>query len=214
MSGQTSRYGFRFQDLYLLHQVFMDIANKKREEISGNSHRERKFGVEARTPETRTTDWDILVIDDEEHRVLEVKSGAVDQKDRVNFWLRIREEIFQSEKKGKNVYPGLVINSDNLPVALKAWSDLSKRTSFDDYDQWTVPHDPPKRVATEKQLIEEALHWICSAKSSGKTKLVSKVSKKMALSVLLRFKLFQVSGKDLEQKIELMIETLTFITEP
>ncbi|PFR51063.1 hypothetical protein [Bacillus cereus] len=214
MSGQTSRYGFRFQDLYLLRQVFMDIADKKRDEITGTAHITKKFGVEARTPDTGTTDWDILVIDDEKHRVLEVKSGAVDQKDRVSFWLRIREEIFQAKQKEDNIHPGLVINSDNLPVALQAWSHLSERTSFDDYNQWTVPLEPPKRVATEKQLIDEALHWICSAKVSGKRELVSKVSKEKALSVLLRFKLYQVSGKDLEQKIESMIERLTFITEP
>ncbi|WML51703.1 hypothetical protein RCG17_20035 [Neobacillus sp. PS3-12] len=213
MSGQTSRFGFRFQDLYLLRQVFMDIANQKRDEIAGKVHKEKQFGVEARTPVTGTTDWDILVIGDEKHTVLEVKSGAVSQKDRVSFWLRIREEIFHVEQK-ESIYPGLVINSDNLPAAFEALSQLSERANFDDYNKWTVPLEPPKRVAKEKQLIEEALYWICSAKASGERKLVSKVSKEFALSVLARFKLFLVSGKELEQKVESMIERLTFITEP
>ncbi|MED4060915.1 hypothetical protein [Priestia megaterium] len=214
MSGQTSRYGFRFQDLYLLREVFMDIANKKSSEITGTVHKERRFGVEARRPNTGTTDWDILVIDDEKHSVLEVKSGAVNPKDRASFWLRIREEIFQSSQTDNNIYPGLVINSDNLPSAFKAWFALSERTSFTKNNQWTVPLEPPKRVATEKQLINEALYWICSAKTAGVRKLRSKVSKKKALSVLLNFKLHVISGRELEQKIESMIERLTFITVP
>ncbi|MGG4110314.1 hypothetical protein ABEV76_06485 [Bacillus subtilis] len=214
MSGQTSRYGFRFQDLYLLEQIFLDIASRKKDEISGKVHKEKKFGVEAQTPDTGTTDWDILVIDDEKHKVLEVKSGAVNQKDRVSFWLRIREEIFQTDIKPNDISPGLVINSDKKPAALQAWLDLSKRTSFDNNTNWKIPNEAPKRVATETQLIDEALYWICSAETIGERVLSSKVSKDKALSVLLQFKLYQVSGKNLEQKVESIIERLTFIPEP
>ncbi|PSA89253.1 hypothetical protein C6370_19950 [Bacillus atrophaeus] len=214
MSGQTSRYGFRFQDLYLLEQIFLDIASRKKDEISGKIHKEKKFGVEAKTPDTGTTDWDILVIDDEKHKVLEVKSGAVNQKDRVSFWLRIREEIFQTDIKPNDISPGLVINSDKKPVALQAWLDLSERTSFDNNTNWKIPNEAPKRVATETQLIDEALYWICSAETIGERVLSSKVSKDKALSVLLQFKLYQVSGKSLEQKVESIIERLTFIPEP
>src|SRR5690606_7657419 len=111
---------------------------------------------ETRTPSLGTTDWDILIIDDGEYRVLEVKSGAIGRKDRRNFWLRIRKEIFQAKQKGYQFYPGLVINLDNKPNAFKAWSDLSERTDFDKFKQLTVPQKAPKRVENEKQLIKEA----------------------------------------------------------
>jgi len=213
MSGQIARTGFRYQDLYL----FIEVLNVVRDSYSDAwqscssdilaalNKLPFRFGIEANTRSVQflnnqdgqpTLDWDVLIEDSNSLSLIEVKSGKIAKDDRKIFWLRLRRELAQQRASAKSFIPALVIDPDHCKNA-EIWTKLA--TAAQNLET-PVPSAPPARVNTPKQLLEEALYWLCSQDPAvGADIERSEVSH--AIDVLSRFRLKSWRIEDLDQAV-------------
>ena len=133
MSGTIARYGFRYQDIYLLIRIFSYLKECRLAELEEKEKPvEITFGIESPLMrKSENSDWDVLVLQGKVYEIIEVKSGAVSKDDRRRFWLRLRESLINNIDEKDKVKPKLVIDPDNPPAALKAWRALSEEENLD-----------------------------------------------------------------------------------
>lgn len=212
MTGQISRFGFRYQDLYLLRLVLEKIKDELISKINNtaNLSSQLKFGVEA---EVGQKDWDILIIKDKKHELIEVKSGEVTKDDRKTFWLRLRKELNNSGNKPEEIYPILVI-SDPTITAYNEIKSLSQKTNFDGIK---IPTQEINRISSDESLVEEALYWLSGvtieSKKNNKDQEIKKdhgitVPEITAKKALSRFSLREIPKDKLESELENAISLL------
>ncbi len=211
MSGQTSRSGFLFSDIYLLDLALRDSLDVDLSILSGQADGKPKYGIEASIKDGDDKDWDVLVIETDKCRVQEVKSGAISAQDRRVFWLRIRSLV--SDNGHEKVVPQLVVNSENRPAAFPAWQGL--RAHAISVSALQLPKDSPKdHVTNVEKLMEEALWWMCCAthiKSSDKKerKIASRVVEPAtALRLLRSFDLILVEKSKLDEALSIKLSRL------
>jgi hypothetical protein len=119
-----------------------------------------RFGIEAKTVvvnDCQVPAWDIVLVTSSNREVVEVKSGEISRLDRHAIWRRLRREL--SVGSGAVVRPLLVLSPEPADSHQK-WSELSFFAV-----EWSghAPAAPPQRVGDAKQLLEEALWWLCRA---------------------------------------------------
>ncbi|MDQ0878963.1 hypothetical protein QFZ77_007622 [Paenibacillus sp. V4I3] len=221
MSGLIARYGFRFQDLFLLKKIIAHIGEIQRAKTDGTPPpAELRFGVEASVPTSEAKDWDVLVLRTHVKQVMEVKSGQITAEDRRAFWLRLREELFRAGEQHDQILPVMVIDSEKPPSAAEAWAALGTRMTFEEnLRDIHPPLKPPGRVDRERKLIDEALFWICRATRSkigdkDGIALTSKVDVEVAKAALVRFKLQKEAGSEIEKNVEDVLDLLVDGPDP
>lgn len=211
MSGTDARLGFRFQDWFLLREVLIYLrrvlANswrqgsiEPREDISRCPVR---FGVEAATtPAEAEPTWDSLVIEDPRKRVIEVKSGEVDAKDRRTFWQRIRKEV--ARERIDETSPVLVVDPSKIGNC-ESFRELTKVAIA--HSGSPLPAEAPARVADSSSLLDEALWWMCVA-PEDQVAACPPLSATDALEILRRFELVELEAYQLESEVSAHLEVL------
>ena len=208
MSGIIARRGFSYQDSYLLLSV-LEALGEEYSAVWNNArdaYKPPRFGIEASTktdavwrPDGQLLDWDMLVRRDQGTELTEVKSGAVVKADRKHLWLRLRRELSLATRN--EVRPRLVVDPDRLSGG-EIWREFARNVwAFTD----PIPANAPERVTTSRQLVEEALWFLCSADSANE---LPQCALDVALASLSTFQLLEHRREDLDKKLSAYVRTL------
>lgn len=206
MSGSLARKGFRFQDLYLLHRVLIEAANRfmSRIDESGVAQRgpEPRFGIEATTSiGGKSPDWDIIIAYHDQLEVIEAKSGSISKSDRVAFWKRLRREG-QFSKADNDVRAALAF--DPMAEDRAKWAELAMTASSAPSN--TSTRQEPTRVLVAADLLAEALWWMCDASESEAGSPALPLEK--AYAILRSFTPVSIASDDLDSRVLRDIEVL------
>jgi hypothetical protein len=214
MNGHAARRGFLFQDLYLLLRVlraagkYLDEAwaQATADPVTAFDRIPLSFGIEAsrRMDSTGATviDWDVLVGNEEEFEVAEVKSGAVTKDDRLAYWVRLRRELGIDGGAKQLLVPVLVVDPEKSDE-LDKWHGLAAAAQ---HFKGAVPAEAPRGyVITHDDLLAEALWHVCGNIPQND---LPPAELKNALDTLARFELQTFHIKALEKEVLSLLEIL------
>ena len=195
MGGATARFGFTYQDRYLIKRVLQDVGDQA---LSGKPSLV-VFGLESLGQAQSGEDgplWDVVVRCVPETEVVEVKSGAVTATERRVFWRRMRGEF--NRGGGDALVPVLVCDPAKTD-GLDHWRGLSEAAT-----KFPLGELEPFKgnVISAATLCAEAMDSLCGRESSPETALTAKD----ALALLQRFRLEPEPAEDLKRKVDQGIE--------
>ena len=202
MSGSLARRGFRFQDLYLLRRILEEAASSLAADVFGPDGSRRRsdlrFGIEARTSASGSSDWDGIISSVDECEVIEAKSGAITKGDRIAFWRRLRREAHRLNET--SIHPVLVADPGREDI--EKWQKLGTAAG-----SWCaeIPTEP-SRVSDADDLLAEALWAMCSALDGDRNEPA--LSLQQALQVLSTFTIAAIDFDQLEASVLDGIELL------
>lgn len=213
VSGHLARKGFRYQDLYLLLRM-LEVAGKELDQCwiqpapnfaAALDTLPIRFGIEAspRPDNAGVLDWDVLVSNAQQLELAEVKSGSVDKDDRIAFWRRLRREL--SSTSPQDVIPILVVDPDALSD-LSLWSGFAKAVR--DSSPSKAVNPLKGNVTSSEKLLQEAMWYLCGENETKGAGIPQPVQVDAARAVLQRFAVHPLIYRELEQRVEALIEIL------
>lgn len=181
--GRTARGGFAFQDLLQIQRMVRFLVRARAAEARGEQRPSSpSFSVENSVDGTSEPEWD-LVQEGTRTVAEEVKSGAVEARDRRALWRRVRKTLESSP--GSRLIVRLAIDSDNPPDNLAYWRALSSESKS------ATPANVP-RVTSAERLAQEAL-YLLTAPDDGASG--APLSQDKARELLADFELFEEFGR-------------------